>query len=193
MLKRRFAVLSALLAIGAPVLADQAQYDRESREVAQDLTRQMGDEMRKGLEAGGLQSAIDVCRNIEPQIASRVSVEKGWKVTRVGTRVRNPLLGTPDAWEQSTLAQFEQRLKAGEKIESLEFSQIVDEPLGRSYRYMKAIGVRPACLACHGAPSDMSDDVKATLARLYPHDQATGYRAGELRGAVSIKRPLESR
>jgi len=191
--KRSLAVLSAFLSIALPALADTVQYDEESRAVAQELTRQMGGEMRKALEAGGLQAAIDVCRNVEPEIASRVSVERGWKVTRVATRVRNPLLGTPDAWEQGTLAQFEKRLRAGEEPGTIEFSQIVDEPYGRSYRYMKAIIVQPGCLACHGAPSDMSDDVKATLARLYPHDRATGYRAGELRGAVSIKRPLDGR
>jgi len=193
MLRKNFAVLAALLSIGAPTLADQVQYDDESRKVAQELTRQMGSEMRKALEAGGLQSAIDVCRNIEPEIASRVSVQNGWKVTRVGTRVRNPLLGTPDAWEQSALLQFEKRLAAGEKLETIEFSQIVEEPFGKSYRYMKAIGVQPMCLNCHGAPADMSDEVRETLAKLYPHDQATGYQVGQLRGAVSIKRPLLSK
>lgn len=193
MLKREFAVLAALLSIGAPALADQAQYDDESRKVALELSRQMGSEMRKALDSGGLQAAIDVCRNVEPEIASRVSLQNGWKVTRVGTRVRNPLLGTPDAWEQSTLVQFEKRLQAGEKLETIEFSQIVEEPFGKSYRYMKAIGVQPMCLNCHGASTDMPDEVKALLAKLYPHDQATGYQVGQLRGAVSIKRPLASK
>ena len=35
-----------------------------------------------------------------------------------------------------------------------------------------------------------SDEVKALLKERYPHDQAKGYKAGDLRGAVSIKRPL---
>jgi len=28
------------------------------------------------------------------------------------------------------------------------------------------------------------------LTKEYPHDQATGYSVGQIRGAVSIKRPL---
>jgi hypothetical protein len=32
--------------------------------------------------------------------------------------------------------------------------------------------------------------VRARLATEYPHDKATGYSAGQIRGAISIKRPL---
>jgi hypothetical protein len=33
--------------------------------------------------------------------------------------------------------------------------------------------------------------VRAKLATEYPMDRATGYREGELRGAVSIKQPMD--
>ncbi|MDQ3259267.1 MAG: DUF3365 domain-containing protein, partial [Pseudomonadota bacterium] len=32
--------------------------------------------------------------------------------------------------------------------------------------------------------------VKATLSQQYPHDRATGYVVGQVRGAISVKRPL---
>jgi hypothetical protein len=32
--------------------------------------------------------------------------------------------------------------------------------------------------------------VKARLQAEYPHDKATGYGVGQLRGAVTVKRPL---
>jgi hypothetical protein len=32
--------------------------------------------------------------------------------------------------------------------------------------------------------------VKAVLAKEYPEDKATGYKAGEIRGAISIKRRM---
>lgn len=190
MLNRNTAVLSLCLSVMNPALADQVQYDEESRKVAQDFIKQLGAALKKELDTGGAEAAIGVCRDLAPKIANQVSVEKGWKVTRVGTRVRNPMIGTPDAWEQSTLAEFEKRQKTGAKLETMEFSQIVDEPNGKSYRYMKAIGVQPMCLGCHGTPADISEGVKAALARQYPHDKATGYQGGQLRGAVSIKRPL---
>lgn len=47
--------------------------------------------------------------------SGRLSRERGWRVTRVGTRVRNPLLGKPDAWEQQVLAGFTERAAKGKK------------------------------------------------------------------------------
>jgi hypothetical protein len=42
------------------------------------------------------------------------------------------------------------------------------------------------CLACHGQVSSLDPAVRAVLAERYPADRATGYRAGDLRGAVSV-------
>lgn len=36
----------------------------------------------------------------------------------------------------------------------------------------------------------MIPEVKNLLNKRYPHDKATGYKEGDLRGAVSIKRQL---
>jgi hypothetical protein len=55
---------------------------------------------------------------------------------------------------------------------------------------MKAIGVAPQCLVCHGSAEQIPETVRAELQTLYPHDRATGYKPGDLRGAVSIKQPL---
>jgi hypothetical protein len=67
----------------------------------------------------------------------------------------------------------------------------VTEPQGRYFRYMKAIAVQPLCLTCHGSPDSIPDLVKARLADHYPHDRATGYALGQIRGAVSIKQSME--
>ncbi len=63
------------------------------------------------MEANGPGSAIKVCRDIAPAIASEASRKNGWHVSRVSLKVRNPLLGTPDAWEQKVLADFDRRLE----------------------------------------------------------------------------------
>ena len=102
----------------------------------------------------------------------------------------NPLLGAPDAWEQRALNEFDTRAKNGEALDKMEFSESTTEPGGHYFRYMKAVPVQPLCLACHGGPEQISPAVKAALAEQYPHDLAIGYRIGEVRGAISIKRPL---
>jgi hypothetical protein len=56
---------------------------------------------------------------------------------------------------------------------------------------MKALPVQPLCVNCHGSADKIPADVKARLAAQYPHDRATGYGPGQVRGAISIKRPLD--
>jgi hypothetical protein len=170
--------------------ADTGQYRIDAAAASRSLMEDLAAELMREMQAGGPPSAIGVCTEAAPRIAGALSREHGWKVTRVGTRVRNPLLGMPDAWEQQILAQFQKLTDAGETVGGMEHAEIVDEPDGRFFRYMRAIEVRQPCLVCHGPEDGIPDDVKAMLAERYPFDKARNYRAGELRGAVSIKRPV---
>ncbi len=125
-----------------------------------------------------------------PAISGELSRISGARVARVSLNTRNPLLGDPDAWEQQVLVEFDRRAAAGEKMESLEYSATIDEPRGRYFRYMKALPVQPLCLSCHGTVENIPDNVRARLAIEYPHDRATGYGLGQVRGAVTIKQPV---
>lgn len=169
---------------------DKDAYTAEARQMAGSLAKQLGGALKQQLETGTPESAIAVCRDKAPAIAGEMSRSTGWRVTRVSAKTRNSLLGTPDEWEQGVLKILEARLAAGEKPEALEFSQLVDEPNGRVFRYMKGLPVAPLCTTCHGGPENMPEAVKARIAAEYPHDQAIGYKPGMLRGGISIKRPL---
>ena len=133
---------------------------------------------------------MKVCRDVAPDIANTISLQQGWKVTRVGTRVRNPMLGMPDLWEQRVLQNFKERAARGEKYDAMTYFEVVEEPVGKSLRFMKAIGVAPQCVVCHGSAGQITESVRMQLNDLYPHDRAVGYRPGDLRGAVSIRQPL---
>jgi hypothetical protein len=132
-----------------------------------------------------------VCRNIAPELAGQLSRETGWRVARVSLRTRNPLLGTPDAWEQRVLAEFDRRAAAGEKPEALEIGEIVDEPAGRYYRYVKAIPVGSLCVTCHGPRDQLAPSIVEQLGKEYPHDRAVGYTPGQVRGGVTVKRRID--
>ena len=170
---------------------DITQRQAAAKAATQSLVGRLGERLKEEMSAGGPHAAITVCRDVAPQIAGDLSRANGWRVTRVGTRVRNPMLGIPDAWEQEVLAKFEQRFAAGEPPADVAFGEVVAEPDGRYYRFMKAIPTQDACLSCHGDPAKIAAPVRAELQRHYPLDRATGYRVGELRGAVSIKQPLD--
>jgi hypothetical protein len=180
-----------LAASGNPDAELQARVE-EAKALTADFVKQLGGSMQREMQAGGPAAALKVCRELAPDIANELSLQKGWQVTRVGTRVRNPMLGLPDAWEQGVLQEFEQRAAQGEKFDDMIHFEVVEEPAGKSLRFMKAIGLAPQCVACHGSAGQIAEPVRAQLQTLYPHDRAVGYRPGDLRGAVSIRQPLEN-
>lgn len=185
-------ILSAFIALVAiPALAgDLEQYKAESRAVVMPFSKELMAANMKAIKEGGPESAIKVCKDIAPAMAGDISRQNGWKLTRVSLKVRNPLLGTADQWEQKTLMQYEDRLAKGENPEAMETAEIVNEPNGKYFRYMKAIVLQQGCVACHGSADKIPSAVKARLGEDYPHDQAVGYAPGQLRGGVSIKRRI---
>jgi hypothetical protein len=185
-------VLAACLLL--PCVA-QAQDELAARQsaavtVANGFLQQLQSELQREL-ANGPAEAATICRDIAPLLASQLSRRNGWQVTRVGTRVRNPLLGLPDAWERKVLNEFAARQDQGEDVATLTHGEVVEFEGRLEYRYMKAIGVQPACLTCHGPATQIPQAVQDSIAQFYPQDQAVGYAIGDLRGAVSIRQPLE--
>lgn len=177
----------SLLSLALPLRAEELA---DAKALASQLVQKLGATLKQEMSAHGPDGAVGVCRDVAPSIASELSRQSGGKVVRVSLKTRNPLLGTPDAWEQQVLLEFDRRVAAGEKPEALEYSDTVSEPDGRYLRYMKALPVQPLCLSCHGAAENIPEAVKAKLAADYPHDRATGYRAGAVRGAVTVKLPV---
>ncbi len=183
-------VINATALAGSMALADTVKYEQAAEKVTGDFLQELSTAMKREMSKGGPLEAIKVCGELAPEIANRLSRENGWRVTRVGTRIRNPLLGMPDAWEQKVLGEFTARAKKGEALGKMTHSDIVSEPEGKYFRFMKPIAVQPKCLLCHGPNETIPDSIKNVLTKHYPFDAATGYKAGDLRGAVSIKQPL---
>lgn len=163
----------------------------EARRAAMRLLEQIRGEISREIEQTGPIRAVTVCKYSAPEMSSSISRQTGMRVTRVSLRPRNRMLGEADVWEQKNLLDFEKRLAKGEKVESLEASQVVSEPTGRYYRYLKAIPMGQPCLACHGPVAGIPEGVKAQLAADYPHDRAVNYQQGQVRGAVSVKKSLD--
>ena len=190
---RSLAVLiCALFIVTGIAYADDAVRGREAeaQRTAAGFMRDLLSALKKEMAAGGPSGAVGVCSDLAPSIAGRISRANGWRVTRVSARVRNPLLGMPDQWEQRVLLDFEKRASKGEDIDTMSFSEVVSEPGGKFFRYMKAVAIKQPCLACHGTKEQIAPLVRAILHERYPHDGATGYKVGDLRGAISIKEPF---
>lgn len=185
-------MVAALLALVLnPALGrsdDVPKLTAEARETADALLGMIRGELVRAMETSGPLRGIITCKYSVPEITSNLSRQKGWKVSRVSLRPRNPALGEADAWEQRLLMNFEQRQARGEPASALEHAEIVSEPTGPTFRYIRALTLQPLCMTCHG--DNLTEAVKAQLNVEYPADRAVGYKLGQVRGAITIKRLL---
>jgi len=166
-------------------LADAARADA-ARAGIRDFSQTLQRTLAAALAEGGPTAAIDVCRVAAPAIADSAAASHGLILARTALRVRNPD-NAPDAFEREVLERFAAAASAGEALETLEHATVIEDAAGvREFRFMKAIPMQEQpCTVCHG--TRIPEEVVAHLASAYPDDAATGFSAGDLRGAFSVR------
>ncbi len=179
------------LSVSAGAMAEDAgsrdALSAQARGIVAQFSERLKGELMGAMKADGPVKAIEVCNVAAPAIAGEVSKD-GWTVGRTSLKLRNAK-AKPDAWEKQTLEFFEAEKAKGADVAKLERSEIADVNGVPTFRYMKAIPTaEQPCLTCHG--SNVPEPVKARLAQLYPDDQATGFKAGDIRGAFTLSKPL---
>jgi hypothetical protein len=179
-----FIGLTTLVALPLPA-SDEAAKVSEAKAIAMAFGGQLKGELEAAMQAGGPMSAVEVCNNRAPAIAQALSTKHQAQVYRTSLK---PRATPPQAWEVSMLEQFNTRLTKGEEISSIDGYEVVKDGEKTVLRYMKAVGTMPVCLTCHG--TEISPELQAKISALYPNDQATGYKAGQIRGAFSIQLPM---
>ena len=180
-----------LLLAALPAFAqDIGALTAETKKVVLPVLPKVVGAMQDAVAEKGVAGAIPVCKEQAPALIKAKRQETGWDIRRVSLKTRNAERGTPDLWEVRQLADFNIRAANGEKVETLEKSEIVTVDGKPVFRYMKALPVGVVCLNCHGAAESFDAGLKAKLAESYPHDQATGYSLDQVRGALTVKRPL---
>jgi hypothetical protein len=143
--------------------------------------------LKEETKKGGSANATAVCREKAPLMSKAVSEQSGWNIRRVSLRVRNSK-AVPDDWERAVLEDFDRRAAAGEDGAIMEKSELVTEDGKTVQRYMKALPTKALCMTCHGAPETFDSDLSEQLRKLYPDDKAVGYRPGDIRGAITMKK-----
>ena len=141
-------------------------------------------QLKSALLSGGPVNAIKVCSTQAPEIARKLSLETGWEIKRVSLKPRNRKTALPDEWERRVLEHFDERQSKGEAPGKMAYGEIIDG----QFRFMKAQGVEPVCLKCHG--ERLTPAVEDALKQHYPDDKATGYSLGQVRGAFSLSKGL---
>lgn len=187
-MKPRFVLLVALFSASL-AHADDAALIAETKKTAMDIPPRLLAMVQAEMERSGLAGAVEACSDKAPKMAAAASQSTGWAIRRVSLKNRNPK-ATPDAWEKDALLDFDQRALAGESPATLEKVEFVNEGERRVLRYIKALPTQGLCLNCHGGSENISAQVKAQIAKTYPNDLAVGYQEGQIRGALTVKRPL---
>ncbi|MCW8196750.1 DUF3365 domain-containing protein [Proteobacteria bacterium 005FR1] len=163
-----------------------ADLESEAKRIVQQFVGELKPTLQKAMSEGGPAVAIEVCSQRAPAIAQQLSEKTDWQVSRVSLQPRNRNTAMPDAWEREQLKEFDHRQAAGEQPANIHVAQQV----GTTFRYMQAQGVEPLCLSCHG--EKLAPAVEQALQLHYSGDTATGYRLGQVRGAISLQKPLSA-
>ena len=179
---------AALITLFSATLAhaDDEALMTEARKVATTLPPKLIVALQDEIKKSGPEGAIPVCKDMAPKMAGEISQQTGWKIKRVSLKARNDARAIPDPWERAALEDFDKRAAAGEEPAKLEKG----EKVGNEFRYVKALPVQPLCLSCHGPADQLSPAIKAALGQNYPNDRATGYAEGQIRGVISVRKPL---
>jgi len=185
-------VVAALFAcVPFAVSADMKEHKAEAKKITGAFFAELKGELVKGMKAGGPVAAINVCNSLAPAIAQKHAEQSGWDVGRTSLKLRNPN-NAPDAWESEVLKQFEERRAKGEGPDTLAYAEVVEAGGEKHFRFMKGIVMPPMekmpCLKCHG--ENLDPNVTSRLDELYPQDKARGYKAGQVRGAFTLKKKL---
>jgi hypothetical protein len=160
------------------------------RTTAMDFMKELKSILIEQMQSGGVLKAVSVCSDTAQVLTNKFGMERGIYIKRVSLKNRNPN-DYPDNFEKRILNQFELLQQNKELNNKTEFAEVITEGSYKYLRYLKPIIVQAECLSCHGNQTDIMSDVKNLIAQNYPDDKAVGYKPGDLRGAVSIKKIME--
>ena len=150
-------------------------------EVSQTTQTVLASKLKQVIESEGIPHALKYCNvNAYPIVDS---LEKAYKISikRASIKTRNPE-DAPTPVEASIIDQYLDEIERGET------PGVVIKTEEKDILYFKPIILSAAlCLRCHGQiGTDILNEHHTIIENLYPEDNATGHKMGDLRGIWSI-------
>jgi len=147
---------------------------------AQTLKGELSAKLKEKIVERGPIGAIGFCNQNALALTAEISNRLGLHIRRISNKPRNPANQMSPGEEEIFESIREEGKQDSHRLVTTRENQIVYLPIVLSEN----------CLVCHGdKETQIPKDVQNKLAKLYPTDQATGYKVGELRGLFQVTLP----
>ena len=160
---------------------------KEAKILLKDTAKQYKNTLIQGLKHNDLKKALKYCNKEVEKLVSKGN-EKNFSIKRVSLKPRNKS-NQPNLYEKEILEKFNILNIKNNKNLILEHNEIITNDNNNKFVYVKAIRIKELCLNCHG--SNINDDLKKEIQKLYPDDQAINYKLNDIRGAFVVYRNIK--
>lgn len=139
------------------------------------LKKNLMNNLTTQIRKNGVVAAVEFCHESALPLTDKAKSKK-LKMGRTSLKIRNPKNTAPQ-WIKSYLNE------ASKTTAQNPFKEQVVILQDKSKAFISPLYVTHQCLQCHGK---LGGALKEKINKLYPNDQATGYKAGEFRGFVWV-------
>jgi hypothetical protein len=157
-------------------------FQTEAKSLVGDLKSNLVKNLTEKIQKDGVEKAIPFCHeNVKP-IAKSAAGDRINKYAfgRTSHKIRNPENVAQD-FLKDYIKKYQGTFLDQEKL-PLEISGVTKD--GKKF-YAEPLYVGAQCIVCHG--EKLSPQVASTIQKLYPNDQATGFKPREFRGFIWVK------
>lgn len=153
---------------------DQSTFTQDAKKILMPIKKAFMKEIKVGMKEGPY-NAIDSCHIKAPHLIEFDQGDK-YEFGRTSHKVRSKI-NAPKAWLKPILDEYTSSNAKSPKAAK------VYQVSGKNV-YVEPIYIKSMCLACHGNPKG---SVSKRLKKLYPNDQAIGFKNGDFRGLFWIR------
>jgi len=161
---------------------DQKTYKLKGMVIAKTTFKAFKSKIEAVAAKDGLSGVVDFCQKNALKLTDSMGKAHHVVIKRTSHKLRNPN-NKPDIDEEAVLNEYLKLQK-----EQKPMTPVVMKDAKGYVHFYAPIKLKNACLKCHGTPGqEIPEKIAQLIKEKYPNDQATGFKAGELRGIWDIK------
>jgi len=173
---------AATLLFSAPQKSEVKEVVKIGNKASKLLLKTLGGNLKKHLKKGGPLEALEFCSMHAAELTAKVDSELGKNVSikRITLKPRNP--ANEAKGDEKEILEALELLKKN----SVRLPRHLIQKTDSGYKFYKPLLIKKkVCLKCHG--QNINPALAKKIKSIYPTDKATGYKMGDLRGAIVVE------